>query len=942
MTDKGILLSYKFKVMKIKLTFSLLLLAITGVIAQTTPTACTVKISSTVNTSVYPRTVSFKTDRVVDTGSKYLWTFSDGQTSDNPTPTKYFKETKSYSATVKITKETLVCEGKYEFNYELGTPPNPTVSAKGKVLTIGTAPCATAITLDNGSTVIAAVTVPTFAYKVGQYVELSYELMPAGTATCTGISGVPVKITRISDISVCTVIISSTVNSSVYPRTVAFKTDRVIDTASKYLWTFSDGQTSDNPTPTKYFKETKSYSVSIKITNGTLVCDGKYGFNYEIGTPPVQTITAKGKVLSIGTTPCATTITLDNGTTAIASVTVPTFAYKVGQYVELSYELMPAGTATCTGISGVPVKITKISEIVVTTVCKVPITFTKSTTIPPVYTFKTEAQPDGTTYSWTFGDGGTASTTTPTHTYKVSGSYLINLRVVKNNTICYGELTETFVGETNPPLSGKGTVKINTGTSCTSIALATGGTLIPQIMATNFAFRDGQQVEFTYEKLTTKVSSCDGTDIKVLTIKEIPVTTECKAYFTSTRVEQANPKKIVFTNMSVGEISELSWNFGDNTPVSTDLKPIHEYAAAGEYKVCLIIKTKAGCTSYYCMSVKIENPITTTGCKFDIVVKPKAGTANTFLFSTVSQVDMKTLKWSFGDTKTSDAKTPEHTYENTGTYEITCVVTTALGCTETRTIKQTVLGTPATTCSYGVNLILYDATNLCNGRAYVRLLDDKLAAITANVRYLWSDGSALGERTDLCPDKTYTVQVSLENNCQKNVSFTLLSKPLWKTSSINGTTNFSVIDPKEGANYEWDFGNGNVQTGNTVNYNFATDGTYEVKLKAAIGTDFAESAQQLVVANSVTEAKIINKSEPKVYPNPANEMLMINFGDAVESKLIISIMDISGKQVYSQVLDIEGFNQAGINIQQLRSGIYFIHISDNQNLKVVRKFIKSN
>jgi PKD repeat protein len=744
----------------------------------------------------------------------------------------------------------------------------------------------------------------------------------------------------------CLVTISSTINITAIPRTVSFKTDHTVEVGSKYLWTFSDGQVSDSPTPTKSFQETNSYSVTLKITRDTQVCNGKYEFKYETGTvtnPVVTNVAGKGKVLSIGTAPCGTTITLDNGTVIVVAQTVPTFTYRVGQYLELSYELMPAGTSACPTLSGTSVKITKISEIVVPTVCNIPITFTKSTTIPPIYTFTAIAQADGSVFSWTFGDGGTSALAAPTHSFKISGSYVINLKVVdKSGKVCASEIKETFVGEANPPLSGKGTVKRLVTIDCEfAIVLDGGVTLIPHIMLPNFAFSEGQKVEFTYEKLAEKVNKCkEGTDIKVVTIKEILVAPACKAYFTFSRVDQSIPKKIAFSNMSIGDISELTWNFGDNTPVSKELKATHEFAVVGEYKVCLSIKTKTGCSSEYCTTVKVETPIVNTGCKFDIVVKPKTGTSNTFLFYAVSQVEITKWSWKFGDTKISDAKNPEHAYEKAGTYEVTCIVTTANGCTETRSIKQTVLAATLTTCSGAISFILYDATNLCNGKATAKLLNNDGVEITT-AKFLWSDGRTTSTVENLCPDKPYSVQIYLENNCQKNASFTLLSKPLWKAATINGMNSFSVIDPKDGVSYEWDFGNGTVLTGTDVSYNFAQNGTYDVKLKAAYGSDFTEFAQQVVVLNSITKTEMIDKSELEVYPNPVKDMLRINFGNPVVGKLFIEIIDIKGRRAYSQQLNTDGYSQAGVNIQQLKAGIYFLRITNGSNLIADRKFIKA-
>jgi hypothetical protein len=169
-----------------------------------------------------------------------------------------------------------------------------------------------------------------------------------------------------------------------------------------------------------------------------------------------------------------------------------------------------------------------------------------------------------------------------------------------------------------------------------------------------------------------------------------------------------------------------------------------------------------------------------------------------------------------------------------------------------------------------------------------------------------------------------------------------LSKPIWRASTINGQNNFTVISPKEGVNYEWNFGDGKVLTGAEVNYNFENDGVYEVKLKAVVGGDFSEYTQQVVVMKSITGTDIINQSEIKIFPNPVKEMLRINFGNPVLGNFSIEIMNIAGKKVQSQILNADGFSHAEINVQNLRTGIYFLRITNGQHSVADRKFVKAD
>jgi len=736
------------------------------------------------------------------------------------------------------------------------------------------------------------------------------------------------------------------------PPSYTFKTDPQVEGA-KYSWSFGDNTYADSPSPTHFFKILDTYAVAVKVIKpDNTVCYGELKERFEGGTTTTQTTTilsGKGKVKNMtGMDGCGLVIVLDNGSVLIPVEMVTDFQLKEGQYLELAYELLNDRPTIC--MAGTSAKIHKISEIIVVPpVCKVPITFTKNNTRPQSYKFSAvlpNPALDGIKFNWYFGDGTSSELATPTHAFKITNSYVVNLKMVNpDGSTCSGEIKETFTGETNQAISGRGKVKKLALEGCNLvIALENGTTLVPAKMATDFQLKEGQYVELTYEKYSEKITSCkEGFDANVITIKEIPVVTTCKAYFTGTNQIWSNPtmmKKVVFSNQSTGDIRECVWNFGDNT-TSTDLNPVHEYAEFGEYKVCLVISTVAGCKSDYCAAIKVIGLTSTETCNFDLVIKPKPETPNTFLFYAVSQAEIKTWSWNFGDGKTSDAKDPEHVYEKSGTYEVSCAITTSAGCTQRRAIKHTVLSAELPTCKGAISLLLFDPTDKsCNGKATVKLISDAGAEVTG-VKYLWTDGRTTGTVENLCPDKQYTVQLLVEGVCQKNSSFTLMSKPVWRATTINGQNNFTVIAPVDGVNYEWNFGNGTVLTGAEVTYNFQKDGVYDVTLKAVNGTDFSEFSQQVVVLKSITGTTILNKSDLEVYPNPAKEMLKINFGNPVSSNLSLEIFDMKGQRILIQELKAEGLSHATVNIQHLKNGIYQLRILSGQNLITERKFLKN-
>lgn len=739
----------------------------------------------------------------------------------------------------------------------------------------------------------------------------------------------------------CTVKIVFAVNKS-NPPGYTFSIDPKIEGA-KYFWSFGDNSNSDSPTPTHSFKITDTYNISVKVSKDEKVCYGELKTRFEGGTNTASIFSGKGKVVNMASTAgCGLAIVLDNGTTIIPVEKVSDFVLKEGQYLEIVYELLKDKTIECK--AGAAVKIIKVFEIVPP--CRIAITFIKNTTTPVSYTFKTDAQPEGSKYLWYFGESGKSEQASPTFTFPKSGSFIVKLRVIdSNNKVCYGEIKETFQGLTNPVLAGRGKVKKLTTPGCEyAIIIENTGMFIPAKMNIDFQFRDGQYIEFTYEKMADKITTCtEGIDVKILTIKEI-TTTDCKAYFTATNElwsNQAMLKKMVFSNLSTGNIKECLWKFGDNT-TSTELKPVHEYTTFGEYRVCLLITTVDGCKSDYCATVKVVNNVENTECKFDLVIKPKEATPNTFLFSTVCPVEIKTWKWNFGDGKTSDAKNPEHAYEKAGTYEVSCIITTASGCTATRTIRHNVLAAPLPACSGAISLVLFDPTNnTCNGKAIAKLIDLAGAEI-AGLKYAWTDGKTGSTVENLCFDRTYTVQAIVEGVCQKNTSFNMLSKPIWKASTQNGKSSFIVIAPVEEIKYEWNFGNGMVMTGSEVNYNFKEDGTYNVTLKAISGNNVSEYTQQVVVMNNITQVYNLDISKVKIHPNPVKDMLMINFDGPAKGIHQIDITNITGQRVYTQTLNNDGISQLTVNVQNLKSGIYFLRITNGKQLIADQKFIKAN
>ncbi len=143
-----------------------------------------------------------------------------------------------------------------------------------------------------------------------------------------------------------------------------------------------------------------------------------------------------------------------------------------------------------------------------------------------------------------------------------------------------------------------------------------------------------------------------------------------------------NPLKIEFHNLSVplSNTDSITWNFGDNTS-SHDVNPVHTYANAGTYNVCLIIKKNLGpnttpCIKYICKTVVIQAPCNLIA-DFTWAATQTNPLKIEFHNSSTPSSPTDSVKWTFGDgTSVSGVQSdpnvanPVHIYTQPGMYTV--------------------------------------------------------------------------------------------------------------------------------------------------------------------------------------------------------------------------------------------------------------------------------
>jgi len=173
----------------------------------------------------------------------------------------------------------------------------------------------------------------------------------------------------------------------------------------------------------------------------------------------------------------------------------------------------------------------------------------------------------------------------------------------------------------------------------------------------------------------------EGSDIYMATLSSKPV-----AAFSASPTSGNLPLKVQFSDKSTGSPKSWKWNFGDGK-TSTSRNPLYTYSKAGKYTVSLTVKNAAGTNT---KTIKDYITVKTAPVKpvAAFSASPTSGYAPLKVkFTDKSANSPTSWKWTFGDGKTSTAKSPAYTYSKAGKYTVSLTVKNAAG-SSTKTIKN--------------------------------------------------------------------------------------------------------------------------------------------------------------------------------------------------------------------------------------------------------------
>jgi PKD repeat protein len=313
---------------------------------------------------------------------------------------------------------------------------------------------------------------------------------------------------------------------------------------------------------------------------------------------------------------------------------------------------------------------------------------------------------------WTFGDGSSSTAVNPVHTYNAPGTYTVCLRVKKltppGAPPCVKEICKTIVipqpcnlqvyfssqPDPNHPLRIKFTNLSSPVSITDSVKWTFGdGNSVSGVMGDpNVANPTHNYANAgTYTVcLRIKRNGTPTTPVQCVRefCKTIIVYQPCNLVvnFTS-QPDPNNPLRIKFTNTStpIHPTDSVRWTFGDGSSVSgvqsdpNVANPIHIYANAGTFTVCLRIKKNSNISTpnqVACIREKCNTIVITHPCNFPVNFSWRLDSINPrkvyFTNLSIPPVSSATAVWTFGDGSAATSWNAVHEYAHPGRY-IVCL-----------------------------------------------------------------------------------------------------------------------------------------------------------------------------------------------------------------------------------------------------------------------------
>ncbi len=424
--------------------------------------------------------------------------------------------------------------------------------------------------------------------------------------------------------------------------------------------------------------------------------------------------------------------------------------------------------------------------------------------------------------------------------------------------------------------------------------------------------------------------------------------------FSADTLNGSAPLTIHFISQLSGIVTDLLWNFGDDS-TSSETNPMHTYRETGTFTVSLDATGPGGNKQnikYSYITVNEGPPAAY------FVAEPRIGFAPLAVqFINQSSGDIDEYSWDFGDGEAGIKKSPVHTYIQPDTYSVRLTVNGELGTDMLIRENYIIVQDPLPVAEFdaipktGIAPLSVQFTDQSNGNINAWYWD-------------FGDGTTSeAQHPEHVYDKVDTFTVSLTvagtagiNTTTKTDYITTVTSPPVpdfefspSTGLVPLTVQFTDLSTGNIESWNWDFGDGTQSTAKSPSHIYTSADSFDISLTVkGPGGETTKTIQNAIITTFPVSVNNQDQSPDKFqlfqnYPNPFNPVTTIRYTLAQASKVNLSVYNIRGELL---AILVNQFQAAGaynttLQAQAWPSGIYYYQLNtDTYNFKRKMLLIK--
>jgi PKD repeat protein len=481
------------------------------------------------------------------------------------------------------------------------------------------------------------------------------------------------------------------------------------------------------------------------------------------------------------------------------------------------------------------------------------------------------------TYTWDFGDGGTAAGVSVSRRFTRAGTYTVTMRV-SNAVGQSGSISKPVTASNTSPTVVASFVFSPSNPSINQTVFFNASASTPASATFKWDFGDGTtatgvspthdyDLGGTYTVTLTVTNDVGQSSTVSRTIVVSSTSSQVTASFVFSPTAPAVNQDVYFdAAASRPTDGTFTWDYGDGA-TGTGLTPSHRYAQAGTYTVTLTNRSSLGQSATVSRTVTVSATSASVSASF--VFSPTAPAVNQDIYfdAAASRPVDATFKWDFGDgTAVGSGVTPTHRYNLAGTYTVTLTVTNTFGQSATSSRTITVSSTSAqVTASFTFSPV--------NPAVNQEVFFNASASRPTDATFSWAYGDGSAADTGVAPAHrfaqagTYTITLTVtsplgqSSTTSRTITVTPTSPGVTASFTFSPTQpaisqlvyfNASASTPTT-ATYAWNYGDGTpAGAGVTPTHQFAVAGTYTVTLTVTNATNQSATTSRTVTVTTTS------------------------------------------------------------------------------------------